>query len=73
MSTITIRKKVIVPEDDIIEVIDRVQRWFDKHPKKKVCEAGIFGFHSFEIKKDNIESDVREAASLAFPYEKPTK
>ena len=70
MSTIVIRKKVNVPEKDILEVITAVTQWFSKNPERKDCNVSIFGYKLANIKADNIEQDVRKYADNAHPYKR---
>lgn len=67
---ITLRKKVDVPEEDIIETIKSVKNWLDKNPDRNSLTAGIFGHQSWKINKNSIEKDIRDAASNAHPYKK---
>jgi len=66
----SIRKKVDIPEKDILETIDAIKNWLDKNPNKNSLTAGIFGHQAWKINRKSIEKDIREAASKAYPYKK---
>lgn len=67
---ITLRRKIEVPEKDIIEVIEAVENWLSKNPNRDSLTAGIFGHEDWKINRDSVEKDVRNAAESAMPYSK---
>lgn len=68
--TLTISKKVEVPEKDITDAITAIKGWFDKNPDKEICRPQMFGHNTWDVNRDSIEKDVRESAKNAKPYNK---
>ena len=68
--TLTISKRVEVPEKDITEAIEAIKNWFDKNTSRDICKPSMFGHDIWKVNRKSIDKDVRECAKNARPYTK---
>jgi hypothetical protein len=62
---ITVTGRVDVPEENIIEKIETVEKWFKYHQDDDHCYIQLFGHPDWRINRDRIEEDIRAAARMA--------
>lgn len=62
-------ERVDVPEEDIVDCVNKINTWFESNPERTDCRVGLFGHKAYLINRDSVEKDVREYAKTATKYE----